>query len=240
MTSTRVYLFGLVMSALGRSGHQGKPHTSGPISVEASKGAGSPFPPDPQICPKIRDALNEIRRDALNQISNKVEGIVDDDIRANIFLLARIQGGQSDGKWKLVIPEAFAINMNHPAECQLQFAVGQGATGVAFRDGTYQLTRRQRSKKGNWDLKFRMTPELEEQVEARLKWIVSFPLLRPNTTSEAIGVLNIDGLADVADDDILNRLATSVHAKVSVIAQTLSLQKSICVGFEELGVMEHV
>ena len=46
-----------------------------------------------------------------------------------------------------------------------------------------------------------MTPELSAQIHKRLKWIVSFPLLRPNT-NDAVGVLNIDGLTPLPDDDL--------------------------------------
>jgi hypothetical protein len=198
------------------------------------------FPPDSTVRTALRDALNEIRRDAVSRISKEIAGVNDEDIRANIFLLARIQGGKFDGKWKLVIHDDFAMNMNLPVERQLQFAVGQGSTGIAYRDGTYQLTRRQQFPKGQWDVKFQMTPELEAQVESRLKWIVSFPLLRPGTTSEAVGVLNIDGLTEVTNDDILNKLATSVRDKVNEVAKTLSLQPSTCVEFDQLGVMDHV
>jgi hypothetical protein len=197
------------------------------------------YPPCAAVREPIRSALEEIRKDAVAQICRVHEGITDEQIRANIFLLARIQGGASDGQWKLVIQPDFAINMNHPGERQLQFAVGQGATGVAYRDGTYQLTRRKPSPKGRWDLKFKMTPELDAIVEPRLKWIISFPLLMPNTTGDAVGVLNIDGLNDVADDDVLNKLATSIRGKVDTIGETLSLQPATCIGFDQIGVLEN-
>jgi len=219
------------------------------VLVTVERGMSAPYqcrqvptyPPDERVRHAIRGALNEIRSDAFDQIAVKSPGLKDAEIRANIFLLAKIQGGKSDGKWKLVIHKDFAINMNLPAERQLQFAIGQGSTGIAYRDGNYMLTRRLRSpKNGDWELKFQMTPELEAQIEPRLKWIVSFPLLRLNTTSEAVGVLNIDGLNDVPDDDVLNKLATSVREKVDDIAKALSLQPSTCVGFDQLGVMENV
>jgi len=197
------------------------------------------FPPDDKTREAIKPALEEIRKDAADQIRAKVSGVLDDDIRTNIFLLAHIVGGSADGKWKLVIHPDFAINMNHPPERQLQLSIGQGATGVAYRDGIYQLTKRLPTPKGQWDRKFRITPDVEAQVHKRLKWIVSFPLLKPNT-SEAVGVLNIDGLADVLDDDLLNAVASSVRNKVEVIANHLSLQRSVCVGLDQLGVIEHV
>ena len=100
------------------------------------------FPPDDSTRKAIRAGLEEIRNDAAEQLRAAFPDIADDDIRANIFLLARIVGGAGDGTWKLVIHHDFAINMNHPPEIQLQLRIGQGATGVAYRDGTYQLTRR--------------------------------------------------------------------------------------------------
>jgi len=197
------------------------------------------FPPDPVVRTAIKAGLDEIRNDAADYIRTTLPAIQDDKVRANIFLLAQVQGGPADGLWKLVMHDEFAINMNHPPERQLQLSVGQGATGVAFRDGTFQLTRRQPSRKGQWDRKFQMTPELEAQIHKDLKWIVSFPLLKPNT-SEAVGVMNIDSLVDVVEDAILYSVASAVRSKVDVIAKTLSLQQSICVGSDQLGVMEHV
>jgi hypothetical protein len=197
------------------------------------------FPPDPAARSEIKAALDEIRSDAAEQIRALFAAIQNDKFRANIFLLAQVQGGAADGMWKLVIHEDFAVNMNHPPERQLQFSIGQGASGVAFRDGTFQLTRRQNSGKGQWDRKFLMTKELEVQVHKNLKWIVSFPLLKPNT-SEAVGVLSIDGLEDVPEDELLYNVASIVRRKVDVIASNLSLQPSICVGIDKLGVMENV
>lgn len=124
--------------------------------------------------------------------------------------------------------------MNHPPELNLQFQMGQGATGLAFRDGTYQLTRRQRSLKGKWDRKYQMTSELEKQVHRDLKWIISFPLLMPDTT-EAIGILNIDGLVDIPDDETLGNAASAVDKKVRIVARTLSLQPSTCIAGDQLG-----
>ena len=129
--------------------------------------------------------------------------------------------------------------MKYPPELGLQFSIGQGATGVAYRDGTYQLTRRLAAPKGEWDHKLQMTSELNAQIHKRLKWIVSFPLLIQNT-NEAVGVLNIDGLTDVPDDDLLNAVASSVGKNVEVIANHLSLQLSICVGSDQLGALEYV
>lgn len=201
------------------------------------------FPPDDNTRAAIKAGLEEVRKDAAEQIRAKVSGVPDDDIRANIFLLAHVVGGPADGTWKLVIHPDFAINMRHPAECQLQLNIGQGATGVAYRDGTFQLTRRlatpKRGEWDEWDEHFQMNAVLEAQIHRRLKWIISFPLLRPGT-SDAVGVLNIDGLADVPDDDLLNAVASSVRNKVEVIANHLCLQRSVCVGIDQLGVMENV
>jgi hypothetical protein len=197
------------------------------------------FPLDDATRSVIAAALEEIRADAAAQLLADAN-ITYNDIRANIFLLAQVIGGAADGTWKLVIHPDFAINMTHPPELQLQFSIGQGATGVAYRDGTYHLTRRLVApKEGEWEQKFQMTPELSAQIHKRLKWIVTFPLLRPNT-NEALGVLNIDGLTDVPDDDLLNTIASKIQHKVDVIGNNLSLQRSICVGIDQLGVMEHV
>jgi hypothetical protein len=198
------------------------------------------YPPDDETRRAIRAGLEEIRTDVAEQLREKDPNFPDNDIRANIFLLAQIVGGTGDGTWKLVIHRELAINMNHPPELQLQLSIGQGATGLAYHDGTYQLTRRLAAqKKGQWERKYQMTPELSAQIHKRLKWIISFPLLRPNT-NEAVGVLNIDSLTDVPDDELLNAVASSVRFKVEVIANHLSLQRSICVGIEQLGVMNHV
>lgn len=198
------------------------------------------YPPAPEVRFAIKEALEEIRQDAHNAIAATVPHSTLRDLRVNVFLLAKIQGGQADGQWKLVIHDDFAINMDNPAEARIQFAIGQGATGTSYRDGTYQLSRRQHTGTGHWDHRHHMTHELDRLVEPRLKWIVSFPLLMPGTTSEAVGVLNIDGLAAVESDDVLNKMANSIKSKINDIAETLSLQPSTCVGIDQLGVIAHV
>jgi hypothetical protein len=196
------------------------------------------YPLGRTVSAEIAAGLEEIRDDAASQIREVYPDTPDENIRVNIFILAQVHGGRADGTWKLVIPPEFAINMRHPPERQLQLTVGQGATGVAFRDSEYQLTRRQASSRGDWARRFQMTPELEAQIHKNLKWIVSFPLLRPNTR-EAVGVLNLDGLNDVPDDSVLHAIAANLEANVSVIAKTLSLEPSTCVGLDQLGVLSH-
>ncbi len=195
------------------------------------------YPPETTTRQAIKAALEEIREDAVLELQKKYPAMANDRVRANIFMLAQIVGGPADGTWKLVIHPDFAINMRHPPELQLQLSVGQGASGVSYRDGTYLLTRRLPDPEhGDWEEKFHMTPSLSEQIHKNLKWIVTFPLLRPGT-SEALGVLNIDGLADVPDDNLLNEMASSVQKKIEVIANHLALQRSTCVGLDLLGVM---
>jgi hypothetical protein len=199
-----------------------------------------PFPPDAGTIGAIKPALEEIRKDFFEQLVKSDPALQDDRIRANIFLLQHIEGGASDGAWMLVIHRDFAINMNHLPELDLQLQIGRGATGVAYRDGTYQLTRRLPDPtKGDWDQKFQMTPALSEQIHKNLQWIFSFPLLRPGT-NEAIGVLNIDSLAKFDDDQKLNVIASSVRRKVEDIARHLSLQRSDCIGLDKLGILNHV
>jgi hypothetical protein len=186
----------------------------------------------------ISGALKEIREDAFFKLQSRHPGILDTRIRANIFLLVQVEGGNSHKEWRLIIPNDFAINMNHPPERDFQFNIGQGATGIAYKNGNYQLTRRQSApQKEQWDRVHKMTPELEKMVHNDLKWIVSFPLLKPGT-SEALGVLNIDGLVDVPGDIDLNDMATYVRSKIESISQCLSLEPSICVGNDQLGVIE--
>lgn len=186
----------------------------------------------------IRPALEEVRSSAVTFFSTKNIDIPDRKIRANIFLLARISGGSADGSWKLVIDKRLAINMNHAPELGMQLSIGQGATGVAYRDGSYGLTRRLAAppKKGEWASEFKMTPELCAQVHRDLKWIVSIPLLRPHT-NEALGVLNIDGLYNIEDNDVLNEMAGVASDGIDVIAKALSLQPSTCLGHHQLGVL---
>ena len=69
-----------------------------------------------------------------------------------------------------------------------------------------------------------------------LKWIVSFPLVRPDTR-ESLGVLNIDGLVDVPDPTMISEISGSVQDKVDQVARNLSLQPLTCVSMDAMGVM---
>lgn len=197
------------------------------------------YPPAQETRDEIRAGLEEIRKHASNQIRAKFPEIPDNDIRANVFLPAMIRGGPADGTWRLVIHEDLAINMNFVPERKIQLQIGRGAAGVSFRDGVFHLTRRAQNPKGEWDIKFQMTPELSGQIHKRLKWILSFPLLKPDT-EEAIGVLNIDGLSDGPDDDLLNAIASSLAQQVADIATLISGEPCMCVGIDKLGVLHHV
>ena len=137
----------------------------------------------------------------------------DDRIRANIFLPA--------GNL-LRIDRRLAVNMNHPPELDIQFRKNQGATGVCYSTGRFQLTRRLPANAGGeWDSSYKMTPELNQMIHKNLKWIYSFPI-RGRDSSEVLGVLNVDGLVNVSDDDILHRMAAKWIEAVNDIGDNLA------------------
>jgi len=183
---------------------------------------------------KIRDVLQEIHRYACETLRSHNPSLDPEKIRANIFLLAEVSGGADDGEWKLVIHPDLAINMNQPEELGLQLAVGQGATGLSYRDGTYQLTRRLASPAIGWDQKFQMTPELNAQLHRDLKWIISLPILVPDTR-EALAVLNIDGLTNIDDDEILGKMSVSLRDYLQAIADVLMRMSATCVSEDRIG-----
>lgn len=116
------------------------------------------FPPEESVRQSIAAALDEIRLDMATELSKGVPSIQPDHIRGNIFLPAQPDEISSDGAWKLVIHrDLITPNMTYPPEWNLQFSIGQGAAGVAFRDGHWQFTQRTQNPDGEWDRKYRMT-----------------------------------------------------------------------------------
>jgi hypothetical protein len=183
---------------------------------------------------KIRDVLQEIQRLTFETLVKYDTSLDSEMIRANLFLLAEVSGGPDDGFWKLVIHPDLAIHMNQPLELGIQLSVGQGATGIAYRDGTFQLTRRMASPGNDWDQKFQMTPELNAMLHKELKWIISLPVLVPDTR-QALAVLNIDGLTEFADDEILGKVSVGLRDYLVVIANALLRLPSTCVSEDRIG-----
>jgi hypothetical protein len=182
----------------------------------------------------LSQGLREIQEDAVNALKASGIAIPAAKVRANIFLLAQVRGGKADGRWRLVLHPDLSVNMTHMPELDLQFEIGQGATGLAYRDGGYILTKRLKSPKGDWERKFKMTPDLDKRIHRDLKWIVSMPLVMKDTY-DAVGVLNIDGLVEINDEDILHNIAMVVKEKVDIIAETVALEPYSCIGMDRLG-----
>ena len=78
-----------------------------------------------------------------------------------------------------------------------------------------------------------MTDGLKAIIHKDLKWIVSMPLI-PVGKFKSLGVLNIDGIADVERDELLLNLGAAVGDAVLEVANYLELQPSICVDLGEL------
>jgi hypothetical protein len=123
------------------------------------------------------------------------------------------------------------MNMNHPPEWHIQFMPGQGATGRAFKMNTATLTRRLSDKAGQWDKVHEMTPELKSIIHKDLKWIISVPLI-PAGKFDSVGVLNIDGIADVKLDDLVLSSGAEVRDAIFEVANFLALQPSTCVNID--------
>lgn len=181
------------------------------------------YPQSETVISRLQNALVAIQNQAFTYLAREISSVKSEAIRANIFLLAKIEGGPH----KLIINRRLGINMNYPPEWNIQLAPGQGATGNAFQTGDSKLTRRLSVDEGEWDEVYEMTDQLKSIIHRDLKWIISLPLI-PTYAFHPIGVLNIDGLIDIADDTILEGMAAEIRDNAVAVADYLNVQSSTC------------
>jgi len=187
------------------------------------------YPLADEALSKLHDALEVIQTQAHVAISRKSPAVESKAVRANIFLLAKTE----QGEYKLVIHPRLHVNMEYAPEWNIQLSPGQGATGIAFQRNNARLTRRLPTQQGEWDASFEMTDELKSIIHPDLKWILTLPLTPPGQF-QPLGILNIDGLVDITDDNLLLGVASEIREPMEVIASYLDLQPSICIDVDLL------
>jgi hypothetical protein len=128
------------------------------------------------------DAVRDIAAEAFVKRHHEIDK---NNVRANIFLADYRRAPEGVG-CELRMPALFRLKMNNPAEWELAFQPGQGATGEVFSSAQPVLTT---------DRMYGVPSELHavfnEKIDPGLKAIVSLPVL-DNKNSNVIAVVNID------------------------------------------------
>lgn len=186
------------------------------------------LPLRPEAVDDLGLLLEQIRKRAGEILQQADPELQDRQVRANVFLPEYRYFKEGFG-FELFIPAGLARNMNHPPEAELRFAVGQGAVGVTFLQGTSTLTKRLPRDEGDWSAVFRLTEEHKLQIHKDLRWVVSIPLRDPSEREvrETLGVLSIDGLDRDFKADVLADMMVKVFPDVSVFSLLLASQPRV-------------
>ena len=178
----------------------------------------------------LSDLLEELRQQAYAFLhaEDRAPTLEERYVRANVFLADYRDPG--DGyAFNLYMPDELRRNMNHPAEWELRFRPGQGATGLTFVSGSQRVTHRQPDEAGEWESRFELSDDQKRCVHRDLKWIVSLPLKDMNN-SATLGVLNIDGLNHDVSDDHLSSMAAALIPQITAAAVVLTKQSKVTIG----------
>jgi predicted MPP superfamily phosphohydrolase len=185
------------------------------------------------IIMEMSEVLSSVRTKAYNYLRRQNAGLLNKQVRANIFL-ADYRQAKDGFAYLLYMPDELRIKMDHSPEWHLKFRPGQGTTGMVFNEGNQRLARRLSKKAGEWEAVLPLTKDQKSDAHKDLTWILSYPLRDP-VSRETLGVLNIDGLTHEFDDGALTEMMLSLSPEILAIEVLLAKQPKIRVACEAKG-----
>jgi len=168
-----------------------------------------PVAPGPQnihllavVHEKVQNTLEEARVTVRDFLRTTQPALDDDQVRANIFF-PEYTNATDWNKYVLKIRQGLHLKMDRHDELHIELQPDQGLTGHVFKAGESAVALRLPASTGmgNWDAKYRITPELAQIIHPDLQWIVSVPI--KGADGKPIGVVNIDGLVHTFKIDTL-------------------------------------
>ncbi len=180
---------------------------------------------------KLSKLLSIIRHKVFREIKKEYGELESKQIRANVFL-PKYLGVTKFEDIKLFIPDYFRVNMNYDREWDIEFPLKRGSTGVTFVDGKPRYTKRISRRAGEWESKLKMTKKIKEMVHKDLKWIFSIPLIDPFDRNVILGVMNIDGLDSVIEENVINGAILKVSMDLHAFRVYLSERKRKIITFK--------
>lgn len=169
---------------------------------------------------RLQRQLKKIRLEAFARLAAQNDQLVDSDIRSIVFL-PDYNDRVGDCMYRLYSPTPeFRVNITKHEECQLRFRPGEGATGTAFQKG--EDTFAYITDDGEWDPPYELTDEQKISIHDDLKWVAAIPLKDPNNSRHVLGVLAIDGLKPLSDEDELDKLIVELFPLTQTYAEILS------------------
>lgn len=163
---------------------------------------------------RVLDMLGDARSKARDFLLQTKPNLADGCIRANLFFPKYDPAGKRDD-YVLKIWLGLHLKMDRESEINIEFKPGQGATGLVFESGRPRVAKKLDSEDGDWDEVFKITGNLAAIIHPDLKWIVSMPLKDDDEIT--IGVLNIDGICEDFDRDLLYECMVKVTDSAVII-----------------------
>lgn len=134
----------------------------------------------------IQEQLRDLLETAAAEVASQQQ-LEESLVRAALLLPV----GQS-----LRMIPGLAWHIDDPDELAVRIGPGQGSSGRAFQTGQSNIAIYHDAHSDS------SLPEQERRrVDSRLKWIISTPIL--GDEGAVVGVLNVDGLAEKAKDDLV-------------------------------------
>jgi hypothetical protein len=166
----------------------------------------------------LRTILQDVRKVAFEFLEQRDTQLLDDNVRANIFLPEYDASGEPD-KYKLKIYPSLHLKMDGP-ELNIIFLPNQGATGNVFASGQPRVAKRLSSGMGDWDDFYNITDKHATTIHPDLKWVISMPLQIAG--GKPIGVVNVDGLQCQFSTDVLYECMGKLTLNVMAMSEALA------------------
>jgi hypothetical protein len=187
----------------------------------------------------VEDAIARHRRRGSPKITR-------DLIRSNIFLARPDRTEVYCEPIQLFIPSQLHSNMDYPGcpDRYIVFRGHEGLTGRTFTLGEAFGARAQPNGSGGLDWSavkltnppivedwnsFELTKQQQDMIEKRIRWIVSIPIHHAHTDPKdtTMGVLNVDGLDHLLEDEEMQAAAKAMQDRISQFARAIQFSKAI-------------
>jgi hypothetical protein len=174
---------------------------------------------------KVRATLEETRASVRDYLLGSNAALLDNHVRANIFIPEWKTGSGTLGAAALndcvlKIYPGLSLKMDREGERAMALKIGQGVTGQVFADGKARVVLRIPSQPSGWDSSQEITEELAAIIHPELQWIMSMRL--EGSDGHPVGVMNIDGLREQFDVDTLYDCMTRLGAYAAIIGNFIA------------------
>jgi hypothetical protein len=158
------------------------------------------------------------------QSSQCAQALQANEVRANVFLPDYTKPSPGDA-CTLVMPDRLRVGMDGDPDEHISFRPLQGLTGLVFARKGRKFAKTFETSEGAHEFEdyYQLTEKQKQMIHPGLRWIVSFPLSVPgDRMSNAMGVLNVDGLNHQLSNNDLKLLWGELSTRVADFAGQLA------------------